>query len=147
MAQPPVVFGADQIREFIAEHFPQAARFPHRIDLVEPGRVVLRWLYTDKGLRPGGTISGPTQFTLADTAMFYLVLAHVGPAGLSVTTDANLHFLRKPKPADLLCDARVVKLGKHLVVGEMKLFSEGEDEPVTIATMTYSLPPGARRAP
>src|SRR5690606_21704603 len=113
MVAPPVVFDAEQIREFIAQHFPQAARFPHRIDLVEPGRVVLRWLFTEKGLRPGATISGPTQFTLADTAMFYLVLAHVGPAGLTVTTDATLHFLRKPKPVDLVCDARLLKFGSR----------------------------------
>jgi acyl-coenzyme A thioesterase PaaI-like protein len=141
MLAPPVVLDAERIREFIAEHFPQAARFPHRIDLVEPGRVVVRWLFSEKGLRPGATISGPTQFTLADTAMFYLVLAHVGPAGLSATTDATLHFLKKPKPADLVCDARLLKFGSRLVVGEMKLYSEGDDEPVTSSTMTYSLPP------
>jgi acyl-coenzyme A thioesterase PaaI-like protein len=140
MIERPVVFDADQIRAFIAEHFPQAMRFPHRIELIEPGRLVLRWIFTEKGLRPGATISGPTQFTLADTAMFYLVLAHVGPAGLSVTTDATLHFLRKPKPADLLCEARLLKLGRRLVVGEMKLYSEGDDAPVTASTMTYSLP-------
>ena len=141
MLTPPIVFDAEQIQAFIEAHFPQAARLPHRIDLVEPGRVVLRWLFTERGLRPGATISGPTQFTLADTAMFYLVLAHVGPAGLAVTTDASLHFLKKPEPRDLLCEARLLKFGRRLVVGEMRLFSDGDDEPATSCTMTYSLPP------
>lgn len=136
-----LALNAEEVWEFIGEEFPNALRFPHRIESVEPGRVVTRWLYKDTGLRPGGTISGPTQFTLVDATMFYLVLAHVGREALAFTTDASLHFLRRPKAGDLLCDARLLKLGKRLVVGDLKVYSEGaEDAAVMTATLTYSVP-------
>lgn len=136
-----LVLNAEEVWEFIEKEFPNALRFPHRIERVEPGRVVSRWLYKESALRPGGTISGPTQFTLVDATMFYLVLAHVGREALAFTTDASLHFLRRPKPKDLLCDARLLKLGKRLVVGDLKVYSEGEeDAPVMAATLTYSIP-------
>jgi len=92
-------------------------------------------------LRPGGTISGPTLMALADFAMYIVLLSAIGPVGLAVTTSLNINFLRRGAPGhDVLAAARILKLGKRLAVGEIKLFSDGETEPCAHATSTYSIP-------
>jgi uncharacterized protein (TIGR00369 family) len=92
-------------------------------------------------LRPGGTISGPTMMGLTDFAMYVAILASIGPVPLAVTTNLNINFLRKPTQKDLIADTKLIKLGKRLAVGEVQIYSEGEDEMVAHATATYSIPP------
>ena len=92
-------------------------------------------------VRPGGTVSGPTMMALADFAMYVAVLAAIGPVALAVTTNLNINFLRKPAQADLIAHAKLMKVGKRLAVGEVWLYTDGEeDEPVAHVTSTYSLP-------
>jgi uncharacterized protein (TIGR00369 family) len=79
--------------------------------------------------------------TLADLAMYMAVLAMIGPVALAVTTNLNINFLRKPGQADVIAEARLLKLGKRLAVGEVTMYSEGDPEPVAHATVTYSIPP------
>ena len=79
--------------------------------------------------------------TLADAAMYIVLLSAIGPVGLAVTTNLNINFLRKsPMKRDLLAEAKILKLGKRLAVGEVLLFSEESDEPVAHVTSTYSIP-------
>lgn len=99
----------------------------------------LRLSVGDHAIRPGGTVSGPTMFMLADTALYVAVLASVGPKPLAVTTNMSINFLRKPAPKDLIADCRLMKLGARLAVGEVAIFSEGEDEPVAHATGAYAI--------
>jgi uncharacterized protein (TIGR00369 family) len=80
------------------------------------------------------------MFALADMAMYVAVLASIGPAALAVTTNLNINFLRKPAQRDMLGEARLLKLGKRLAVGDVALHSDGETELVAHATATYSLP-------
>ena len=44
-------------------------------------RARMRLHFDDKHLRPGGTISGPSMFSLADLALYVAVLAQVGRVG------------------------------------------------------------------
>ena len=62
------------------------------------------------------------------------------PVGLAVTTSLSYNFLRKPGQAALIAEATLLKLGKRLAVGEVRLFSQGDDEMVCHATGTYSIP-------
>lgn len=110
------------------------------IEDVSPGAVRARLLYSDNHLRPGGTISGPTMMGLADHVMYALVLAHIGPVALAVTTNLNINFLRKPAPADLIAEARFVKLGRRLAVGEVHIYG-GDGKMVAQVSCTYSIPP------
>lgn len=80
--------------------------------------------------------------TLADTAMYIAVLAMIGPVALAVTTNLNINFLRKPSQADVIAQARLLKLGKRLAVGDVTMYSDGDAEPVAHATVTYSIPSG-----
>ncbi len=63
---------------------------------------------------------------LADVAMYVVLLSAIGPVGLAVTTNLNINFLRKgPAGHDLLAEAKLLKLGKRLAVGEVELYSRG----------------------
>ena len=97
-------------------------------------------------LRPGDTVSGPTLMALADVAMYAALLGEIGLVPLAVTTSLNINFLRKPAQKDVIGEARLLKVGKRLAVGEVTLFSDGDPEPVAHGTCTYSIPPRAKAA-
>lgn len=134
---------AAELEAFLVDHFPQLDELPYRIESLTENTIVVRLPYDAKHLRPGGTISGPTLMALADTAMYLMVLARLGPVALAVTTNLNINFLRKPAPRDVLAHTELLKLGARLAVGEVKLFSEGQPELVAHVAVTYSIPPRA----
>lgn len=140
--RPKGVMSATEVAAFIAREFPQVADGVGKLTIEEAdGRHARVRLGVDgRHLRPGGTVSGPTQFYLADVAAFIAVLVAIGPIGLAVTTSANINFLRKPSPADLVAETRILKRGKRLVVVDCLIFSDGEAEPVAHAVLTYSIP-------
>jgi uncharacterized protein (TIGR00369 family) len=139
---PAPALNADEIATLLHEIFPQAFYDGCGLSLerVEYGSIRVRRQYHDDYLRPGGTISGPTMMELADFAMYVAVLSAVGPQPLAVTTNLNINFLRKPAQSDLIADAKLMKVGKRLAVGEVTITSDGSDEPVAHVTATYSIP-------
>jgi uncharacterized protein (TIGR00369 family) len=116
-----------------------------RIDVEEMtrGHARVRLGFDPGQLRPGGTISGPTIFMVADLALYAATLSVIGLVPLAVTTDTTIHFLRRPKPVDLSCDARVIKSGKRMIVAACEVRSEGDDEPVAHVVGSYSVPPAS----
>lgn len=93
-------------------------------------------------LRPGGTVSGPSMFMLADVAVYLNILAHLGPVALAVTTSSAMDFMRKPAAGvDLFCQTRILKMGRSLAVGDALIYSAGQAAPVARANMTYAIPP------
>jgi uncharacterized protein (TIGR00369 family) len=96
----------------------------------------------DKGhLRAGGTISGPAMMALADYTFYAVVLGMIGKIENAVTSNLNIHFLRRPEPVDLVAYGTIIKLGKRLAVCEATILTEGGDDPVAHVTGTYSIPP------
>jgi uncharacterized protein (TIGR00369 family) len=134
-----------ELEDFLYSHFPLMTEKHFRIEKVDPMSAQVRLLHGERHLRPGGTISGPSLMSLADTAMYIAVLAMIGPVPLAVTTSLNINFLRRPAKADVIADVRLLKLGKRLAVGEVTMHSEGDPEPVAHATVTYSIPPEPRK--
>lgn len=134
---------ADDIDRFLAEHFPQARGFS-QITSIREDELDLMLPYSADNLRPGGTLSGPTLMTLADTAMYFLLLSRLGPVALAVTTSLSINFLRRPPPADLHATARLLKLGSRLAVGEVHISSAEGGALVAQASVTYALPPPPR---
>lgn len=132
---------AEQIIELMRRAFPDAYSAGFRIDALSEESITVVWEGAASETRPGGTISGPAMMTLVDTAAYFLVLAHIGPETLAVTTNLNINFLRKPTPSAMTAKARMLKLGKRLIVTDVELFVEAETKPVAHATVTYSVPP------
>jgi uncharacterized protein (TIGR00369 family) len=139
---PAPALSAEEIEKLLAKEFPQAFFDGSglSIERVDHGDVRVRKAFHVDHLRPGGTISGPTMMELADFAMYVAVFSAIGAQPLAVTTNLNINFLRKPAQADLLADARLMKVGKRLVVGEVTIYSDGDAEPVAHVTSTYSIP-------
>lgn len=136
-----IVVPADEMMAFLAEVFPQVDGM-FGIDRLDEELLVMRLHAHERHLRPGGTVSGPAMFSLVDVAAYVATMARVGREALAVTTHCSIDFMRKPKAgADILAEARVLKLGKALSVTDVLLFSEGEAEPVAHASLTYSIPP------
>ena len=137
----------EQLERFLSDEFPQAFHPGSglSIEAVWHGGGRVRQAYQEQFVRPGGTISGPTMMGMTDFAMYVAILASIGPVPLAVTTSLNINFLRKPEQRDLVAEARLIKLGKRLAVGEVKIYSDGDDEMVAHATATYSIPPPEQR--
>lgn len=132
---------AGALEVFLREEFGQVAA-DFAVERVDAGGVVLRLKVAERHLRPGGTVSGPNIFALADVAMYLAILSRIGPVALAVTTNCSIDFMRKPAMGrDLLGEARILKLGRSLAVGDVLVFSEGAADPVARAGLTYSMPP------
>jgi uncharacterized protein (TIGR00369 family) len=131
-----------ELEEFLRVEFPQAfASGDTRVERADGETCLLRQRYSDRMLRPGGTVSGPTLMALADCAMYVVLLSAIGPVGLAVTTNLNINFLRKGQAGqDVLAAARILKLGKRLAVGEVTLLSGDSPDPIAHVTATYSIP-------
>ena len=130
----------DEFRAIMRESLPIAAMLGAEVVTLEEGRAVVRVPFRADLLRPGGTIGGPVLMALADLAMYAVVMSLLGPVEAAVTTNLNINFLRKPAPAAVIAEGRMLKLGKRLAVGEVELYSEGDPDMVAHVTTTYSIP-------
>jgi uncharacterized protein (TIGR00369 family) len=127
------------MEEFISKVFPQANFL---LESFDEDSVTIRRKVNTEDLRPGGTVSGPTMMGLADCAIYVAILREIGLVALAVTTSLNINFLRKPvADKELLGVCKILKLGKTLAVGEVTIYSEGDDRPIAHSVGTYSIPP------
>ncbi|MEP9353450.1 PaaI family thioesterase [Xanthobacter sp. KR7-65] len=136
------VMSVKELTAFLVREFPQAfgPGRPHHVERVGRNTATVRLDADESHLRPGGTISGPAMMTLSDVAVYVALLGQIGPVPLAVTTNLSINFLRKPAPGPLFADARLIKLGKRLAVGEVGLRGPGDDELVAHCVATYSIP-------
>ena len=130
-----------EFEEIARDRVPFVGQLGVVIERLDSGVARMRVPYREDFIRPGGTIAGPVMMSLADLAVYGAVLSMIGPVELAVTTNLNINFLRRPLPGDVIAEARILKLGKRLAVGEVRLFRDGEDELVAHVTATYSIPP------
>ena len=142
-----LLMSAEEFGTILDERLPFAQLMGLSVDSFAQDHVLMRAVYSERFLRPGGTVAGPIMMGLADAAVYALVLSRIGAVELAVTTQLSINFLRKPTPGDVLARASMLKLGKRLAVGEVILYSEamGIEHAVAHATATYSIPPPEHR--
>jgi uncharacterized protein (TIGR00369 family) len=132
---------AVEVNDLLNSAYPQlneGSRAYEAID-VFPGGCTVRLNATEKHLRPGGTVSGPCLFTLADIGGYACVLSHAGPDALSVTVNLDINFMRKAEAGPIDGHCRILKLGRSLMVFDIDIVAAGQT--VAYATGTYSIPP------
>lgn len=141
MADPQPLLDVDGVNAVLRRAFPGARpeAFPTVLE-VAPGRVRVMTPYSEAYLRPGGVVSGPALMSLADTAAYALVLAHVGEQLMAVTSSLTMNFLRGAKPGDLQAEAQLLRLGRRNAVCDVRLWTEGPDRLAAQASVTYALP-------
>ncbi len=134
---------AQEMMEFLQQVFPQV-RDDFAIEHMDGETVTMRLKTAERHLRPGGTVSGPSMFALADVTAYVATMAPLGRVALAVTTGCSMDFMRKPAAGvDLIAKGRLLKLGRALTVTDVLIYSEGSDKPVARASLTYSIPPEA----
>src|SRR5215211_4855842 len=125
-----VKMSAPEIEEFIASHFAgDRSKLVFAVEQVEEMFAQTRLHFKPRYLRHGGVIAGPSLMMLADTSMYVVLLAMIGPVTNTFTTNLNINFLRTTPARDVIAKARLLRLGKRLAVGDVTMFSDGEDEP------------------
>lgn len=140
------VMDADAVNIFLKQVYPQLNDdfADYMATDVFPGGCIVRLNATDRHLRPGNTVSGPSLFTLADIGGYVCVLTHAGPEALSVTTNLNINFMRRAEAGPIDGHCRILKLGKSLMVFEIDMVAGPDGLTVAHATGTYSIPPKRR---
>lgn len=129
----------EEIAAFLVAEFPQNKC---TVEVVGHRTATIRHPVGVGELRPGGTVSGPVLMAAADLALYVAILGEIGIVPLTVTTNLSINFLRKPAGnRDVIGKCTLLKLGKTLVVGEVALYSEGDDAPVAHVVGTYAIPP------
>jgi len=128
----------EDIIAFIQTQFPQAKC---TIDAVGNRSATVRHTIGHAELRPGGTVAGPVMMFVADVALYIAILGEIGIVPLAVTTSLNFNFLRKPAAnKDIVGVCKLIKLGRALAVGEVRIYSEGDPDMVAHAVGTYAIP-------
>ena len=141
MAQPDPKLDASGVNALLARAFPGASdlAMPQVLE-VAPGEVHVVRAYGPGLLRPGGVISGPTLMSLADTAAYALILAHIGDQLMAVTSSLLMNFLRGAVPGDIHAQASFLRLGRRIAVCEVRLWTESPERLAAQATVTYAIP-------
>lgn len=127
------------IEALMDQFFPDSKRL-WTITALDDRALTLRMAFRPNLVRAGGTISGPAMMALADTAAYFLTLAHTGPVPHMATANLDIHFLSRPIPVDIVATAKLLRLGRRLAVSTVELRSDGSDDVVAHATVTYALP-------
>ena len=133
----------EEVSALMRVHFPQVGDGGKLIliDMVSAGMARLRLPENVEHLRPGGTVSGPAMVLLADVSVYVAILATLGEGALqAVTTSLNVNFLKRPEPGELIAEAKLLKVGRRLVVGEVAITDAAKGALVAHTTATYALP-------
>jgi len=100
---------------------------------------VLRMVFSDRLCREGGVICGQALMSLADTAMVFAVSSASGRYRPMTTVDQTTHFLKPAANADVLADARIIRIGKTMAFGQVILSSATDNKPVAMVSSAYAL--------
>lgn len=136
--------GIVEFQALIERELPIGRWLGFRVEAMGEGAASVRLPAREDLLRPGGSVAGPAMMALADCAMYGVVLSLKGDAVMAVTSNLTIHFLRAPKPVDLIAEAKLLRLGRRLAVIEVSIHAAGEERPVAHVTGTYALPSPSR---
>lgn len=141
MVQLTPKLDADGVNALLRRAFPgqEQARTLNVVE-VSSGRLHMIAPYREGLLRPGGVISGPTLMSLADSAAYAIVLAHIGDQLMAVTSQLNISFLRGAQPGDIHAEVEMLRLGRRLAVMDVRIWTESPDRLAAQANVTYVIP-------
>jgi uncharacterized protein (TIGR00369 family) len=138
-ATGPALPAIDEINAMLRTDFPGSgsrcielgADFAVAEYVVEPG-----------DLRPGGFVSGPTQFSLVDAALWYLTFAALGRIEpMALTSELSIRFLRPAQGSVVRCRARLEAASRRSVVGTAHVWCDDRTDKITATAQgTYAIP-------
>jgi uncharacterized protein (TIGR00369 family) len=138
MVKWTIKLGAAELNRVLTGAFPGGDAAGEQVQEVSPGYARVVRAFHPAMLRPGDLVSGPTLMAVADMAAYVLVMAHVGPELMAVTSSLTIHFLRGAARGDITGEARLLSLGRRLAVSDVRLWTESPERLAAHATVTYA---------
>lgn len=133
----------EALEHFIKEQCPFIEEFGLTCEEIGNGYAVVRLKYDERWLRPGRYVFGGMLMTLADMAIYYAILSVVGLKPMTVTNELKINFLRPAVGGDVLARAEVLKAGRRIVYGEIRLYmADNPKKLIAHATSSYIQPDG-----
>lgn len=128
----------EDVNQFLSETYPAAANSGVQCTEMSDRAAEARWTYDDTQLRPGRYISGPTIFTLADSALWFATFTVIGIEAMAVTSEMSLRFLRPARNGDLIARASIQSSSERRLVETVELWIDGApDRLVAVAQGSY----------
>ena len=129
----------EAINDMVRSAFPGSRNYCHELG---PGYAISRLEAAEGDLRPGGFISGPTQFGAADAALWFATFVGLGRMeSMALTSELSIRFLRPAIGSVLYARADVDIVTRRSVVGTVRLWCDDEvDRPTATAQGTYAIP-------
>ena len=131
--------GYEQFMELVGRHAPA---WPNYVDLLgmrplhaEPGHVRCEFLASEQFLNPAGMVQGGFLTAMLDDTMGPAAMSQLGAGHFAPTLELKVNFLRPARPGKLICDGRVVHMGKSVAFLEGSLADE-DGNVVATATAT-----------
>jgi uncharacterized protein (TIGR00369 family) len=133
------MMNADELNGMLAEHWPQA---PVRCLDVSRTSAIAAYNISDVDIRPGGYVSGPAQFAVADCALWFVVCGALGRAEpMALTSELSIRFLRPAQAQELRARAHLERASGRSTVASVRVWAHpNEGEPCAVAQGTYVLP-------
>ncbi len=133
---PPDV---DAVNAMVRDHFPGSSNLCAELG---PTVAVARHDVGDSEIRPGGFISGPAQFAVADAALWYLVFGALGRIEpMAMTSELSIRYLRPARGTVLWARATLEVAGRRNVVGRVHVWCDDhQHRPSSTGLGTYALP-------
>jgi len=132
---------AAALEALVREKLPVLDSLGARLERAEDGQAVLTAEIGPAFLRPGGVVSGPALFTLADAALWIAILSRQPDQLLAVTISLNISFLRPVPPGPVRTEATLLRMGRRVAFGEVRITDAG-GALAAQATGSYALADG-----
>ena len=127
------------INQMVAEQFPGTG---NRCVEIGGDYALAAYDVAADDIRPGGFVSGPAQFALADCALWFLAfvgLDRIEP--MALTSELSIRFLRPAVGERILCRATLEAVSRRSVVGTAHVWVDGAPDKVTATAQgTYAIP-------
>lgn len=140
-AKPPAAPGVDpaSIEAYVAQMWPAAAGSTEVLE-ISGDHATVRRVVDPASLRPGAMVSGPTQFSIADTALWYACFGAIGLEAMAVTSEMSIRFLRPCVGETLHATATLDSVGRRTIVGSIGIWTDDPSRPSAIAQGSYVRP-------
>ncbi len=136
---PPEPLSVEAINRAVGDGFPGSK---NRCVEIGDDWVLARLDPTADSIRPGGYLSGPSQFGLADAALWFLSFVAIDRIELmALTSELSIRFLRPAIGSTLWARATLDSVGSRTIVGTVHVWvDDNEAKPSSVAQGSYVLP-------
>jgi len=130
----------EEMTTFFLENFKGEKGTLPEITLAEAGHVIMKAPMSERNMRPGGFVSGPTQMFLADHIAYAVIFTRMGITPMVFTSNLNIDFLRPLKGETVMVEGKMIKLGRSLALIAVDIWGDNAEKISSRTTVTYALP-------